>query len=167
MNLKTLSIPKLVGPSREQDRPRYHVVFRIDQQHYALPLDHVVRALRMVAFTPVPDAPPSVLGIINMAGQMLPVIDLRFIFEQASRRPEVQDFLLILEIGSQTAAIVVDEVLNVLEFAPEQVQAPPGTVSQSRFLRAAVRQDDVTILVLEASQLFPGSDARRGTRLIP
>ncbi len=159
-----LSLQKATQPSQAEPKSYRYVVFRVNRQHYALPLDHVIRTVRMVAVTPVPDLPHSVLGIINMAGQMLPVIDLRRLFGQTDKDPELQDVLLVLHIHRQTAAIIVDEVLNVLEFRPMQLQSPSATVSQSRFLAAAVQQEDTLILVLDASRLLPSNDNEMGRK---
>jgi purine-binding chemotaxis protein CheW len=158
MDLATLSPRKVAQPSPSGDQSCRYVVFRIDRQHYALPLDHVIRAVRMVAFTPVPDVPHSVLGIINMAGQVLPVIDLRRLLGQTGKDPELQDVLLIIQIPGQTAAIIVDKVLNILEFTSVQLQSPSAAVSQSRFLSAAVQWEDTLILVLDAGRLLPNND---------
>ena len=160
MNLADLSLQKMTKPSQSEDKSRHYVVFRIDRQHYALPLDHVIRAIRMVAFTPVPDAPNSVWGLINMAGQMLPMIDLRRLFGQTGKPPELQDSLLIVQIQGQMVSVIVDELFNVLELTPKQVQSPPSAVSQSRFLAGVIRQEDIMILVLDASRLLPVNDER-------
>jgi purine-binding chemotaxis protein CheW len=165
MELAALSPQKVAKPSQSEDKSCHYVVFKIDRQHYALPLDHVIRAVRMVAFTPVPDAPHSVLGIINMAGQMLPVIDLRRLFGQTDKPLELEDLLLIIQIQGQTVAVIVDEVLSILELTSTQVQSPPSAVSQSRFLAAAVRQDDMMILVLDASRLLPNHGERMANGL--
>jgi chemotaxis signal transduction protein len=157
MDLAALSPQKVAKLSQSEDESCHYVVFKIDRQHYALPLDHVIRAVRIVAFTPVPDTPHSVLGIINMAGQMLPVIDLRRLFGQAGKQPELQDFLLIVQIQGQTVAVIVDEVLSILELTSKQVQSPPSAMSQSRFLAAAVQKDEMLILILDASQLVPNN----------
>jgi purine-binding chemotaxis protein CheW len=167
MDFAALSPQKVAKLSQSEDKSCHYVVFKIDRQHYALPLDHVIRAVRMVAFTPVPDTPHSVLGIINMAGQMLPVIDLRRLFGQTGKQPELQDFLLIVQIQGQTVAVIVDEVLSILELTSKQVQSPPSAVSQSRFLAAAVRQDDIMILVLDASRLLPNNGERMANGLTP
>ena len=165
MDLAALSMQKVTKPSKSKDESRHYVVFRIDQQRYALPLDHVIRAVRMVAVTPIPDAPNSMLGIIAMAGQMLPVIDLRRLFGQAGNKPELQDVLLIVEMQDQTVAVIVDEVLNILEFSSKQIQSPPAAVAQSRFLSAAVQQEDTLILVLDASRLLPNHNAQMANGL--
>jgi purine-binding chemotaxis protein CheW len=160
MDFAALSTQRVSKPSPSEDKSHHYIVFRMDRQHYALPLDQVIRAIRMVAFTPVPDMPNWVLGIINMAGQMMPVIDLRRLFGQPDKRPELQDLLLIVQIQGETVAVMVDEVLKILELASEQVQSPPAAVSQSRFLAAVVRHDDLSILVLDASGLLPKNSER-------
>jgi purine-binding chemotaxis protein CheW len=166
MDLTALSLEKKAKPFQSEEESLYYVVFRIDRQHYALPLDHVIRALRMVAFTPVPDAPNSVLGMINMAGQMLPVIDLRRLFGQKGKRPELQDLLLIVKIQDQTVAVIADEVLNILELSSKQVKSPPAAVSQSRFLTAAFWQDDIMILILDTLRLLPNNEERKRVGVI-
>jgi purine-binding chemotaxis protein CheW len=165
MDLAALPIQKMTEPSQSEGKSRHYVVFRIDQQRYALPLDHVIRAVRMVAVTPVPDTPDSMLGIIAMAGQMLPVVDLRRLFGQEGNKPELQDVLLIVQIQDQMVATIVDEVLNILELSSKQIQSPPAAVSQSRFFSAAVQQGDTLILVLDASRLLPNNDVERVDRL--
>jgi len=162
MDQATFSPQKLAKPFQSEDRPRHYVLFRMDRQHYALPLDHVIRAVRMVTFTPIPDAPQSVLGIINMAGQMLPVIDLRRLFGQTGKDPELQDFLLIIQTQGQIVAVIVDEVLNVLEFTSKQVEFPPAALLQSRFLVAAVQQENFLVWILDVSRLLSNNDERIG-----
>jgi len=154
MDLAALSPQKVTEPSQSEEESRYYVVFRVDQQHYALPLDHVMRAVRMVRVTPVPDAPDSMLGLINMAGQMVPVIDLRRLFWQTDKPPELQDLLLIVQIQGQTVAVIVDEVLNILELSAKQVESPPAAVAPSRFLVRAFHKDELLILVIDASRLL-------------
>jgi purine-binding chemotaxis protein CheW len=158
MDVAALSLQKNRSSCPAEHSSRHYVLFTIDRQYYALSLDHVVRALRMVAITPVPDAPNAVLGMINMAGQMVPVVDLRQLFSQTGKHPELQDLLLVIQIQGQPVAVVVDEVLKILELTAKQVQSPPTAVFQSRFVAATVRQDDNMIMVLDASRLLPNND---------
>lgn len=137
------------------DNLQYYVVFRIERQHYALPLKHVTRALRMVALTPFPEMPEWVMGIINMAGQTLPVLDLRFLFNQTKKDPELQDRILILQIKEQTAAVVVDDVLSVMKLLPEQIEPPSAALSKSLALAGTVRHDDALVIILDAYKLLP------------
>ena len=136
------------------DGPAHFVGFRLGGQLDALPLDHVVRALRMVAVTPVPEAPPWVVGAINLHGRVIPVVDLRQRLGQPVREPHRDDRLLIVETVERTMALIVDKVTEVLEVPGHQVGSPPDPLSQSRPLAAVLRRDGDLILVLEVTRLL-------------
>ena len=135
----------------------YYVEFSIAQRHYALPLAKVERILRMVAVTPVPEAPPWIAGLINLAGQALPVIDMRACLGAMQRPPRLEDCLLVLEL----VALWVDEVCEVREIAPHQVDALPEDLAAGRPIRAAIRSEQSLILLLDADGLisFSGQSA--------
>jgi len=78
------------------------VSFRLGRQLYALPLDHVERALRMVVVIPVPEAPTWVLGVIDLHGRVVPVVDLRQRFGQPPKEPDLDDRLLVVQVSKQT-----------------------------------------------------------------
>lgn len=131
----------------------HYVVFKLGDDHYALPLTQVARVVRMVAVTPAPDKPPWMLGIIDVAGQIAPVIDLRRRFAYPARPPALTDRLLIVQSAGQSMALMVDEVLKVLEPTAAQLDAAPRTLARSQPLRATIREAEHLILVLDAERL--------------
>jgi purine-binding chemotaxis protein CheW len=144
-----------------KDEAIHYVVFRVDRQGYALPLENVRRALRMVALTPLPDAPAWVIGAINMASQMIPVLDLRQRFGRVSRKPDIDDRLLIIQHQQQTAALIVDEVVDVLELQPQQIETPSTTLSHSRFLEATIHHTGNLVMVLNMGRLLSTGAQKR------
>jgi purine-binding chemotaxis protein CheW len=140
---------------QSKDKSYHYVLFRIDRHYYALALDHVFRALRMVALAPVPEMPDWVLGMINIAGKTIPVINLRYLFNQKNKEPELQDRLLILKILEQTAAIVVDEILNIIECTLEQIKPPPFALSHTLALTGTFQYDNALVMILDADRLLP------------
>ena len=138
------------------------VSFRLGRQLYALPLDHVERALRMVAITPVPDAPPWAPGVVDLHGRVIPAVDLRQRFDQPPKEPALDDRLLIVQTKEQTVALMVDEVTGVVEAPAHQIEPATDPLSQSRPLAAAIRCEEELILVLNAARLLPSEeDVRR------
>ncbi len=156
MHPTTLPWQKGTHPLSREETHRHYVLFTIERQHYALPLVHVVRALRMVALTPVPEAPEWIPGVINMAGKTVTAIDLRHLLRKKKRDPELQDRLLILDTKEQMVAVIVDEVLGILELTTEQLELPPPALSDSHALAATVRLEGTLVMVLETSRLLPG-----------
>jgi purine-binding chemotaxis protein CheW len=143
------------GSSDAGSMSAHYVGFRLGGQHYALPLEYVERALRMVAITPVPEAPPWVVGVINVHGRVVPVLDLRWRLRLPAREPGLDDRLLIVQVGGHTLALVVDRVTEVLEVSGHQVEPPPEPVNYSRPLAAVIRQEGVLVLVLDVVWLLP------------
>lgn len=93
------------------------VRFRVGDERYALPVEDVLEVAEVGVLAPVPGAPESVLGVRNLHGQVLPVLDLAVVLgvehEQASR-------LLIVEAESRRAGLAIDEVIDVAELPDEE-----------------------------------------------
>ena len=137
---------------------QYFVRFELDDTGYALPLDHVEQAVRMVALVGVPEAPPWIAGLLNLHGRVIPVIDLRRRFGLPPKPPHKNDRLLVIRDHRQSLAIMADTVSQVFEVSPEQIEAPPGDLLQSRSLQSVIRSDDAFLLILDPAQLAPPSD---------
>lgn len=132
----------------------YFVLFRVGGQIYALPLEQVVRVLRMVAITPVPEMSERFLGAINIAGQTLTVLSMRRLLGQQEKECELQDRILVIKQQKQTLGAVVDEVLNIIEYKQEQGHFPSNMLADSRLVSGTIQYDDKLIMVLDADRLF-------------
>jgi purine-binding chemotaxis protein CheW len=108
------------------------VVFCLDEQRYALPLRVVERIVRVAEVAPLPNAPATVLGVIDVGGQVLPVFNLRQRFRLPERAINPADHLLIAHTGFRRAALLIDEARGVIEIPPMDVsdinQIVPGVV---------------------------------------
>lgn len=102
-------------------------IFVLDGQQYALQLSAVERVLPMVAVAPLPRAPAIALGVINLHGRVVPVVDIRRRFGLPPRDYGLAAHLLVAKSVRRPLALPVDEVLGVREVAPEAV-TPPAAV---------------------------------------
>ncbi|MCI0407903.1 MAG: chemotaxis protein CheW [Acidobacteria bacterium] len=100
------------------------VLFVIEGQRYALPLSTVERVLPMVAVSPLPQAPPVVLGVINVHGRVIPVLDLRRRFGLSPHDYGLIANLLLVWTARRTLALPVDEVVGVQEVSEAAVTPP-------------------------------------------
>jgi purine-binding chemotaxis protein CheW len=117
------------------------VVFTIDECRLALPLTALQRIVRMVEITPLPGAPPDVLGVIDVAGRVMPVVCLRRHCRLPPREPGLNSVLLIARTARTEAAIVADEVLGVRQVAAGQMM-PAGSIGAASLPIAGVCQSD-------------------------
>lgn len=140
----------------------HFVLFRLERQLYALPLENVRRAVRMAALTSVPDAPPWSAGLLNLGGEALPVLDLRACFGLAAHPPHPDDRLLVVETGGQRFALWVDAVLEVIAPARHEIQPPAPALTASRPLLGSFRRGHSLALVLDAARLLPASRQEEG-----
>jgi chemotaxis signal transduction protein len=145
----------------DRDRGQSYVVFRLGGEGYALEVMRVQEVLDMQLLTEVPGGPKSLLGVINLRGHVVPVYDLRMPFglatdTRAGRAPCV----LIVETttgnDAQITGLLVDRVSDVLEFAPEELQAAPqlGLGKATPFVRGLIRHQDAFLLVLDVDRIF-------------
>jgi len=134
------------------DRPL--VVFRLDGQRYALPLDQVRRSIRAVAITPLPRAPAIVLGIIDLGGVVIPVIDTRARFNHQPRDVRLSDHLVVADTGRRTVALLVDETEGVMEASPEGLVLAEDILPGLAVIDGAVKLEDGLILIHDLQRLL-------------
>lgn len=115
------------SPTSSTD-PLHIIVFALDEGRYALHLAAVQKTVRMVEITPLPQAPETVLGVINFHGTVVPVLNMRRRFRLPERTAGLNDQLLIARTARRLVALVVDEVQDVVALPPELVADPEGVL---------------------------------------
>jgi purine-binding chemotaxis protein CheW len=123
------------------------VVFTLDEQRYAVPLSAVERIVRMVEITPVPQAPEIVLGVINVQGWIIPVVDLRRRFRLAKREPHPRDQLLIAHTSRRPVALVIDAVAEVVTLAAQDVIDGEEILAHLQYVAGVVKRGDGLMLI--------------------
>ncbi len=131
------------------------VLFRIEGQRYALRLEAVERVIRAVAVTPVADAPADILGLVNVHGTVIPILDIRGVFDVPRRAMAPTDLLIIAGAGQRKVAIPVEEVSGVAEPAPGAA-VPPGDIlpGLGAFIEGAVTLEDGLVLIYDLERFL-------------
>ena len=131
-----------------------HVRFRVGAESFALPVGQVLEVAELGSLAPVPGAPPSVLGVRNLRGQVLPVIDLATVLGTA-RAPGTQK-LVIAEEAGRRAGLAIDEVTDVAELHGETQD------SDSRLLTGSTLVEGDLVGIVDVRGVF--SAIERGAR---
>lgn len=95
------------------------VVFTLNEQRYGLRLSAVERVVRAVEVTLLPSAPEIVLGIINLAGRVVPVMNVRQRFGLPEKESDLSDQFIIARTAMRTVALLVDSVSTLVEASAE------------------------------------------------
>jgi len=123
------------------------VVFTLDEQRYALHLHAVKRIVRAVELTSLPKAPEIVLGVVNVQGQVIPVMNLRNRFNLPGKEIDLSDQLIVSQTSRRTVALVVDAVSDVIE-CPGQVITTSGKIlPDTEYVEGVLKLEDGLILI--------------------
>ena len=115
------------------------VVFTLDAQNYALPLARVQRVVRMVEVTPLPKAPEIVLGVIDLQGNIVPVMSMRRRFGLAEPETSLSDHLIVADTATRSVALVVNSVTGVIERTSEEVTDTEKIVPGAQYVEGMTR----------------------------
>jgi purine-binding chemotaxis protein CheW len=137
-----------------------YVVFQVAGADYALPATQVLQLESFDGATPVPGTLPHVVGIVQVRGRIVPVIDLRLVFGESAVSAALGTRIIVVELGERTVALRVDSSREVLKLSAEQVQPPPAVVlERSRgFVSAVARVGNRLLMILDLEQLL-GEDS--------
>ena len=137
--------------------PAELVVFRIDEQRYALPLERVERIVRAVHVTRLPNAPRNVLGVIDIEGRIVPVLDIRRRFHLEQRPIRARDHFLIATTHHRNVILVIDEALGLTR-ACGQATEVSAMVPEVDQIKGAVTLSDGLLLIQDLEKFLSPED---------
>lgn len=141
---------------------RMLMLFRLEGRRYALPLDAVDRVIRALAVTSVPETPRFVLGLVNLAGRLLPVISLRACLRMPDRPVRPEDQFLIARTSRLTLAVVVDEVEGLIAIDDSETVAVQDALPMEKsHLNRLGRIGGDIVLICELEELLSSEDQER------
>lgn len=130
------------------------VIFTIDDQLYALPLNTVLRVIHIVEIMKLPKAPEIIKGIINVAGQIIPVVDVRKRFGVVTREIDPNDQLVIADTGKRKLALWVDTVNGVNSMTQQQNFETKEIMSFAQFIKGVAKIENDMILIYDLEQFL-------------
>jgi purine-binding chemotaxis protein CheW len=139
------------------DAPDRLLVFRLDGAEYALPIEQVAEIVRMVAITPVPGSPSWMAGAIDLRGSVIPVVDLRLRLGLPERAPQPSTPIMVGRTGSRVVGLIADEVVDVLDLAPDRIDALDEAAASGGLVKGIARLDMGLVAVLDLGRMADGS----------
>ncbi len=129
---------------------RLFVGFRIEQEEFGVPIEYVQEIIWMTRITRVPRTPPFVEGIINLRGNVLPVIDLRKRFSLPARSATESTSIIVVDVDGRRTGVIVDEVSEVRRLAADAIEPPPSVVGSidSSFVKGIGKHDGSSGMII-------------------
>jgi len=132
-----------------------YFVFGLEDQRYAMALGSVLKVIRAVEFTFLPEAPENLLGLINLGGEIIPVLDIRKRFHLPNREIDLNDRIIICKGAARTIAFVADVVEGVVEFAPEELDEAVHILPEMEdYIEGVGKLNDDTVLIYDLDTMF-------------
>ena len=130
------------------------VVFHLDDQLFALSLPTVDRVVRIVEITSLPKAPDYIKGIINFHGEIIPVVNIRMLFNLPEREIELSDQLIIAKTSMRTVALWVDSIDEVIEMADEDIVKSEKILLGIDYVEGVFKLDNGIVLIHDLDQFL-------------
>ena len=140
-----------------------YLTFKLHDEMFALDIGKVREVLDYTTITRMPQMPDFMLGVINLRGSVVPVVDMRTKFGMAVTEKTVNTCVIIVEVSMDGESVVLgalaDSVQEVLDLEPELIEAPPRIGSQldTNFIKGMGKHNDRFIIILDIDKVF-GAD---------
>jgi purine-binding chemotaxis protein CheW len=148
--------------AREHMETTQYLTFKLGDEVFALDIGKVREVLDFTAVTKVPQTPDFMRGVINLRGNVVPVVDMRLKFGMSQTEKTVNTCVIITEIDVDGETTVVgamaDSVQEVLDLEPEQIEPPPriGSKMNTDFIMGMGKHNDQFIIILNIDKVFSG-----------
>jgi len=153
----------MAGAAETETRGKIqYVTFELDNETYGINVMQVQEVLREIEVAPVPGAPHYVIGIINLRGNVVSVIDARTRFGLANVERTSMTRIIVIEAHKQIMGIMVDSVAEVVDVKTTDIETAPnvGNEESSRYIDGVVSFDDKLLILVDLDKLL--SDAEWG-----
>jgi len=130
------------------------VLLTVDGQTYALHLEAVDRVLRMAEITPLPGAPEVVEGVVNIQGEVVPIVSIRRRLGLARRGVGAADSLVLARARTRRLAIIAESVLGVVERPADAVVSTGDIARGIQHIEGVLKTSDGLVLIQDLDRFF-------------
>ncbi|HWI55130.1 MAG TPA: chemotaxis protein CheW [Desulfobacteria bacterium] len=132
------------------------VVFGIGTEEYGVPITQIKEINRLTTATKVPKSPTFIEGIINLRGQIIPIVDLKKRFDLELTEYTGDARIIVIQVSSSTFGVLVDSVSEVLRISTSDIEPAPNIVSgiDSRYITGVAKVGERLLIMLDLDKLL-------------
>lgn len=138
------------------DQVLQYVTFKLDHETYGINVMQIQEVLRYSEIAAVPGAPDYVLGIINLRGNVVTVIDTRRRFGLPEAEVTDQTRIVVIEVDSQVVGVLVDSVAEVVHLRQSEIETAPnvGNDESAKFIQGVCNKNGELIILVEFEKML-------------
>ena len=131
------------------------VGFIIGDEEYSVPILNIQEIIKPISWTRVPQTPAYVLGVFNLRGSVIPLIDLRLKFGLATKKHTDETRFIVMKDGNEVAGFVIDRLTEALRIRKSDIGPAPDTLQEGETMIDGVgKQSDRIITILKVNKLL-------------
>lgn len=148
------------GRTKEVQEQIQCVTFTLEDETYGINVMQVQEVLREIEVAPVPGAPHYVIGIINLRGNVVSVIDARKRFGLPPIESSDLTRIIVIEVKQHIVGILVDSVAEVVDIQPDEIETAPnvGTEETSRYIDGVVSRGEKLLILVDLHKLLSAEE---------
>lgn len=137
------------------------IAFRIGDQEFCVNIMSVREIRGWTPATPLPHSPSYVLGVINLRGAVLPIINLSIRLGMKPVEPEARHVIIVAQVGAKVVGLLVEAVSDILTVSDDNIQPTPEISSdlEKQYARGILAIDKRMICLVELGALFPDAES--------
>ncbi|HOP40889.1 MAG TPA: chemotaxis protein CheW [Geobacteraceae bacterium] len=140
--------------------PARYLTFKLADELYAVDVANIREILDVTTITKVPMSPDFMQGVINLRGNVVPVIDMRRKFGISPTESTINKCIIVMEVLVNGETVILgalaDSVQEVLELEPDQIEPAPriGTMLEDDVIKGMGRHNDDFLIILDVDKIF-------------
>jgi purine-binding chemotaxis protein CheW len=156
---KSEASPKKKVEEKARPAEEQMVVLDVGDEAYGIPVQRVREIIRVPPITRVPNGPAFLEGVVNLRGQVIPVMDLRKHLGIPSGDETRRSRVVVAELGRHTVGLIVDGVSQVVMVATTEIEPPPSLIAGANDgqVCGVARLGDKLVLFLDPDRVLPNS----------
>lgn len=138
---------------------KQYITFKLEED-YGIELTRIKEIIRNQELTVVPETPKFILGILNLRGIAVPVIDLRKLFQLPEKKMDEYAVIIVMEILGRLVGMLVDGVSDMIAIKEENITDPPKFTDRkgTKFIKGMYEKEKKFIMLLDADRLFSADE---------
>ena len=144
-----------------------YLTFRLGKEDYGIEIRHVTEIVGIQKITEVPDMPVFMKGVVNLRGQVIPVLDMRMRFNMQSRDYDERTCIIVVHVAGSQIGLVVDTVNEVRHLDDDQISPPPktGGADSAGYIKGMGKVGESVTILLDGQQLLHEYEVAAGLTL--
>ena len=145
---------------------KVYLGFKLNHKTFGLEAKDVLRVSQIVEITPVPQASETIMGIINVMGEVVPVVDLRKQLNFPARSISYSDYLIIVRTNDQSLSFVVDEIIGLIPAFDNTDVMLKNIIQNSTVIERVIKQRDEFILIINSRELLNKQEFQQNQKMV-